>query len=248
MSRGGAGARVAVTTRVVRDPAHGELRDALSRDWYPLLEGLGITPLLVPNVEDAVADYLGGIELQGLILTSGNNVCPETYRVEDTGVPDTSPARDRTERLLIDAAVAGGLPILGVCRGMHILNAHFGGKLLPDLSRITSEGHVARVHEIEILRPDWTEVFGCTSLRVNSFHDQGLTETELSRELAAFARTGAGIIEGFVHPALPIVGIQWHPERENPASAFDRALLAGLFLKGDLGPVGAGWKRAAGGS
>jgi putative glutamine amidotransferase len=197
-------------------------------------------------VEDAVTDYLGGIDLRGVILTSGNNVCPATYHEEDGGIPDTSQSRDRTERLLIDAAIAAGLPILGVCRGMQILNAHFGGKLLPDLSRISSERHVASTHEIEILRPEWIDAFGCRSLRVNSFHDQGLTEAELSREFTCFAKTAAGIIEGFAHQLLPIVGIQWHPERENPAAEFDRALIEGLFLKGDLGAVSAGWKPSAG--
>jgi putative glutamine amidotransferase len=237
-----------VTTRVVKDPSHGELRDALSHDWYPLLEGLGITPLLVPNLEDAVADYLSGIDLRGLILTGGNNLCPETYHLEDTGVPDTSFARDRTESLLIESAISSGLPILGVCRGMHILNTHFGGRLLPDLSRTASESHVACEHEVEILRPDWIEQFGWESLRVNSFHDQGLTEAELSRELTCFAKTGAGIIEGLVHAELPIVGIQWHPERKNPAADFDRALLDGLFLKEDLGAVSTAWKPSRAGA
>ena len=113
--------RVAVTMRVVKDPRHGEIRDALSHDWYPLLKSLGIAPLLVPNLEDAVADCLDGIDLAGVILTSGNNLCPETYRAHGAGAcgfdgraffPTWGSRRDRGRmRLCRLLPAVGGRPV-----------------------------------------------------------------------------------------------------------------------------------------
>ncbi len=229
--------RVAISTRVVRASGYEETRDALSHDWYLFLQQIGLTPFLVPNLGDQVVDYLDGVDISGVILTSGNIVCPQTYHMKDEGVPDTSVARDRTESILIELAIAQRLPILGVCRGMQILNAHFGGTILADLaSRIGAlENHVASEHRIRILLPEWIRKFGRDAFVVNSFHDQGLTQKELSPQLVGFAASEQdNVIEGVVHRDLPIVGVQWHPERKNPAWELDRALVRSLFLEGSV--------------
>ena len=96
--------RVLLSMRVVTADGYAETRDAVSHDWYPLLDDLGLRALLVPNIGSEVDGYLSGCSVRGVILTSGNNVCPETYGEQDTTVADTAPARDRTEAALIELA------------------------------------------------------------------------------------------------------------------------------------------------
>lgn len=226
--------RLILSTRVVKATGRDETRDAISHDWYALLKELALLPLLVPNVESEVEGYLEGLCIRGMILTGGNNLCPDTYGEPDAKVLHTSAARDTTEKVLIRLAVRNHWPILGVCRGMQMLNAYFGGRILTDLSRQIGdrENHAGSEHGISIRLPEWKAKFGYDSLVVNSYHDQGFTEKELSHEFAVFAVSAkAGVVEGIAHKKLPIVGIMWHPERPNPARDFDRALLQSLFAE-----------------
>ncbi len=220
--------------RVVTADGYAETRDAVSHDWYPLLDDLGLRALLVPNIGSEVDGYLSGCSVRGVILTSGNNVCPETYGEQDITVADTAPARDKTEAALIELARKHAWPLLGVCRGMQMMNAHFGGRILPDLAQRIGdkEQHAASEHRVRIVLPEWSAKFGYERMTVNSYHDQGFTAAELSPKFAAFAVSEkAGVIEGFAHKALPFVGIMWHPERPNPAHDFDQALLHSLFVE-----------------
>ena len=235
--------KIVLSTRVVTEPRYDETRDTVSHQWYSLLTELGLPFLLLPNVEEGVEPYLADIPIRGVILTSGNNLCPATYREMNTKVSDTSPARDKTEGILIELARKAKWPVLGVCRGMQMLNAHFGGKILPNLAQRLEgqESHVGSMHSITIESAKWRAKFGYHKLTVNSFHDQGFTHEELSPQFTAFAVSEKGhVIEGFAHESLPIVGIMWHPERQNPAHDFDRALLKGLFLDQSLGAMANG--------
>ena len=224
--------------RVVSAAGSHERRDALSQDWYPFLKSCGITPTLVPNVGEEAPSYLENIPVRGIILSGGNNVHPAAYGGHPSAtVPDTAPERDATEAALIDWAVAAGLPALGVCRGMHMLNAHFGGSILTDMrSQAPGTGnHVACEHEVQVTLPQMVERFGYEKLTTNSYHNQGLTQNEIAPVLECWAVTdGEDIVEAVMHRKLPIVGIQWHPERPNSAADFDRALVRSLFVDGEL--------------
>jgi len=101
----------------------------------------GGAPLLVPPAGDALAPALA--VLDGLLLAGGADLDPAGYGAEPhpqtTGV---RPGRDAAERALVDAALEVGLPVLGVCRGMQLLNVALGGTLeqhLPDV--VGHEGH-----------------------------------------------------------------------------------------------------------
>ena len=224
--------------RVVEATGYHEPRDALSQDWFRFLKACDITPVLVPNVGEDAVSYLEGIEVRGVILTGGNNVCPATYGA-DPSVPvsDAYPERDVTEAALIDWAASAGTPLLGVCRGMHMLNAHFGGNILTDLARQAPGvgDHVACEHKTLVTMPKIVERFGFEELATNSYHNQGLTERELAESLENWAvALEGGVIEAVAHRERPLVGIQWHPERPNSTAEFDRALVRSLFVDGDF--------------
>jgi len=192
---------VLVSMRTAAAAEYAEPRDALSHDWSQLFGRLGIVPILVPNAGTAIESYFG-LGARGLLLTGG----------DDLGPADEPSLRDRTETQLVRQALGRGLPIFGVCRGLQFINRYFGGGVARELP----EPHIGE-HEIDFA--------GGGTARVNSFHEQGVVMSALSADLVAFAATKAGVVEGLRHPDLPIIAVQWHPERPNPAAAQDLVLI-----------------------
>ena len=215
---------IAVSMRVTESPDQTELRDAISHDWMRLLAGLNVTPVPVPNVLPDPPAYLRAIDARGLILTGGEDIGP---MAGEAGADQAPLTRDRTERDLLAAAINQRFPVFGVCRGMQLINVGFGGTLARDLQREVahSASHVATRHEVELREPRWLALAGGAALLTNSFHRQGVTLPRLAKSLRASAVAHGEIVEGLRHPELPVVGVQWHPERENPSAAFDRALI-----------------------
>ena len=204
--------RLGITMR--ESPAHGyhEPRDALARNWASYMaQALPEAAWLpIPNLGVAAVEYCERWQIDGLILSGGED-------------PGAAPARDTTERALLQSFATAGRPILGVCRGLQMLWTHFGGKLIP------VEGHVATRHEVGLLSAEWRRQTGSSRLTVNSFHAQGLSGTT-PPELAVIATTDSGSIEAVWRPEAQIMGIMWHPERESSVSAFDRALTRWVFF------------------
>jgi gamma-glutamyl-gamma-aminobutyrate hydrolase PuuD len=211
--------------RVVQAIGYDEPRDALSHDWTDWVEGHGWTPLpLLNNLMDPVR-YLDSMKVGAIILTGGNDAAPRI------GIPsDYCPARNLTERKALDWAIANGIPVLAVCRGMHIVNIHFGGTVIPDIGPLKAV-HAARNHKLEIL-DSLGGILGAPNIETNSFHEQGIGKDQLADALQPFVTSSDGLIEGVVHPELPILAIQWHPERDNPAADFDDIAVSRLFSEG----------------
>ena len=215
---------IAVSMRVVSHTTYPEMRDALSHDWVRILNGLGVIPVPVPNTLVNPSAYLQAIKAGGLILTGGEDIGPLPG---ESGDQDPPALRDRTERSLFESAVSAGLPVFGVCRGMQMINLRFGGSLSRQLSRECppEETHTVTRHEVDIVEPTLRRLAGMERVVTNSYHAQGVTLSRLAPSLRPFALTRGGVVEGLRHPDLPIWGVQWHPERENPAAALDRVLL-----------------------
>jgi putative glutamine amidotransferase len=192
---------ILVSMRTAENATYPESRDAVSHDWILLFARYGLTPILVPNMLGDVSDYFK-LGASGLLLTGGDDLGPD-------GEP--SP-RDQTEARLLGGALAQGLPIFGTCRGLHVLNRHFGGQL----ARKLPENHVGD-HAVRL--------DGAGVIRINSFHNQGVLTGGLAAELAPFAVTDSGVVEAVTHRKLPITAVQWHPERPNPAAELDRQLM-----------------------
>jgi gamma-glutamyl-gamma-aminobutyrate hydrolase PuuD len=214
---------IALTMRVVRDPAHGEPRDAIAHDWIRFMEAHDVTPVLIPNVLRDPASYLRTVGARGLILTGGENVGPLT-----AGSDDPPSDRDRSEAALLTSALDAALPVLGVCRGLQLINAVLGGEVMRDLDPIAP--HVNVRHGVTLLDGVPCEWSGPRSLTTNSFHRQGVVVDGLAAALRPFAVADGGIVEGLRHDRLPVVAVQWHPERPHAAGAFDEALF-GAWLQ-----------------
>ncbi len=113
--------RCALSMRVVRDPRHGEVRDALSHDWIDWLSQHGHVAIPIPNRLAKPGDYLRALDAHILVLTGGNDVI-----ARPTVADAISPDRDRTEAALVECSLEQGRPIFATCRGLHFLNRYFG--------------------------------------------------------------------------------------------------------------------------
>ena len=161
--------------------------------------------------------------LHGVILTGGLDIGPNIYGEDTDPEADVriSSERDEWEIPILKQALANNMPILGICRGMQLLNVVFGGKLIQDLSGhrdIESPEDKSVFHQI-YLSPGTklAAIMGSGGfIRVNSQHHQGLGEAQKAPSLLASAYSlDDGIIEAIESPNHDwVIGVQWHNEIE----------------------------------
>jgi putative glutamine amidotransferase len=210
---------------------------ALNRAYFESLESAGGTPLPIPVVHDLDRLRFYYELLDGLLLPGGADVEPRRYGAvarEDCKLT-LMPELDEVELTLARWAIADGLPVLGICRGIQVLNVACGGTLWQDLQveGATSESHDgeqrdALVHALDV-EPDslLARTLGRTHLRVNSLHHQAIRE--LGDELRTVATSADGLVEGVELPTHDFVlGIQCHPEELSKHEPWAQPLFKGL--------------------
>ena len=167
----------------------------------------------------AISHYCPPMDLScdGLLLCGGNDIAPHFYGQENIACKEPDEHRDEIEIALVKAYAAAGKPILGICRGLQILNVALGGDLLQDIGENQHifhchwDGPLDKIHPIAV--QDGSILCGLYGMRpmVNTLHHQALCH--LGTGLHATAWSESGIIEAAEHDSLPILGVQWHPER-----------------------------------
>ena len=146
----------------------------------------------------------------GLLLCGGGDVEPWRYGQENTGSHDLEPERDGWELELLEEFTAAGKPVLGVCRGMQLINVYFGGTLTQNIEGHSRCGGADRLHGTRIGGGFLRELYGGEMI-VNSAHHQCLDRPGAEIEVLQWAPDGTA--EGICHRSLPVWGVQWHPER-----------------------------------
>lgn len=195
-------------------------RYELKRTYVDAVLGAGGLPILVPFVAGAEADAFLSL-LDGLVLSGGAfDVPPALYGEEvRPACGPLVPERTDTELRLLRAALAQGLPVLGVCGGMQLLNVALGGTLYQDLPTDAGlRGHQQPApkdvpsHDVEVVAGTrLAGLVGAGRLRVNSTHHQAVRA--VAPGLLVSARSPDGVIEGIELPGRPFaLGVQWHPE------------------------------------
>ncbi|MBR3223048.1 MAG: gamma-glutamyl-gamma-aminobutyrate hydrolase family protein [Kiritimatiellae bacterium] len=155
-----------------------------------------------------------------LILTGGADVEPSRYGAEPSPkLGKVQKDRDAFDFAILEAALARKLPVMGICRGMQVINVHFGGTLWQDLpsefpvKEVRHGGNAVdkRCHTIGI-EPDsrLAAVIGATNVAVNSRHHQAVKR--LASGFRIVARAPDGVVEAIEHTSLPVAGVQFHPE------------------------------------
>jgi gamma-glutamyl-gamma-aminobutyrate hydrolase PuuD len=189
---------VGVTQRISVVPAYGERRDCLDQSWTKFLAACGLLPVLLPNVIEVALALCEGTGIAGLVLTGGNDLAV---------LGGDAPERDAVENALLDLAERHRLPVLGVCRGMQMIQQRFA---IP-LRRV--EGHVTQRQVIRI---------NGEPKEVNSYHHFAAFDTRPPLDVWAVAEDG--VVKAIRHSAQPMTGIMWHPERSAPFSPTDVVL------------------------
>lgn len=212
--------RIAITMRQVTEPRFGEVRDAISLDWVNYLSANWPDMILLPlpNRPELVDGWAEALDIEAALLTNGN----------DWG---SAPERDETETRLVNWCRRRNRPVLGACRGMQAINAMFGGSIDPDIKCAAGQSHAGVTHQITLSDPVFADMADARFLQVNSYHDQGVTRSGLASDLHPFAMAGE-VVEGCHHRSEAILAIQWHPERPDGPTAFDRRLIDRFLSQG----------------
>lgn len=175
----------------------------MDQAWHRFLWNCGCLGVPIPNNEETAAMLWAALPFAGLLLTGGNDVA---------SLGGDVPERDAVELRLVGEARRDRLPIIGVCRGMQVLQSLFG------VSLTETPGHVSDKQRISLHgTPAW----------VNSYHRMGAYETV--PDLSVWGTSNDGVIKAIHHQTEPILGVMWHPERIQPFRRDDRRLFRSHF-------------------
>ena len=199
----------------------------MSQRYIRSLSAVGALPWMIPLVGDE-PETMRGIyeELDGIFLPGGADIDPANYGEERHARCDRGdPARDEVELALVKWALVDHKPVLGVCRGLQLVNLAAGGTLYQDLAEqmpgsikhdyFPFGGRYARdylAHDVQIAEnTKLAEIYGSGAVKVNSMHHQGIRR--LGGNLLASAVAPDGLVEGIESTdGFYLVAVQWHPE------------------------------------
>ena len=212
----------ALATRYI-DPPHSPIY-ALNQRYIMAVEASGGAPLMVPPGLDEASMRAIFERLDGLVLSGGGDVDPSYYgESPHTALTEVNAERDRLDLSLARQAVEADKPVIGICRGVQVLNVALGGSLVQDIptqqpdslphsfdgARVARDytAHPVRIESGSLLR----EVMGVDEAGVNSWHHQSLKY--IATGLAVVAQSPDGVIETVEMPGRRfVIGVQWHPE------------------------------------
>jgi putative glutamine amidotransferase len=206
------------------------VRSVLAAGGVPVI----LSPLLGPSF---AARALDGVD--GLLLSGGEDIHPAWYGAEPSPhLYPPSRERDLFELAVFAAARQRELPILGICRGIQLVNVALGGTLIQDLpserpgsvSHDPGSARDARTHAVRLQEGSRAaQALGAAELTVNSFHHQAVDR--LANGLVATGWSEDGLIEAAESPADSpwLLAVQWHPEEMHAeAKAPERGLFRAL--------------------
>lgn len=224
-------------------PPHLPSSWVMNQRYFLAATMAGAVPWMIPLLDDDL-DTLREIyeRLDGVLIPGGVDMDPAQYgEAVRPECGNLDPARDRVELQLARWAIADGKPVLGLCRGLQVINVACGGSLWQDLAAQRPESrkhdyfppagyareHLA--HEVAVAPGTRLRALvGVDRLPVNSMHHQGVHR--LGAGLVASATADDGLVEALEGQGAPfLVGVQWHPEVFEMTDPRTRHLFGGFI-------------------
>lgn len=198
---------------------NGYPRSFVSEDYVKAIQHVDAIPIIIPIVENEsfVKHYVSIVD--GVVLSGGYDIDPSFYQEKQHPKLGTLlKRRDEFELLLLKEAILQNKPVLGICRGLQLINVFFKGSLYQDLpSQFESKiehnqlkNPTKATHFIKVVENSFLSICGKSTLAVNSFHHQAIHQ--LGNDLIVAAKSEDGIIEAIQHKNLSIYAVQFHPE------------------------------------
>jgi putative glutamine amidotransferase len=190
-------------------------------DYVDAVLNAGGVPILLPRVSNSAAIRAAALCADGVLFTGGGDVISLAYGEEPHPTSnDVDPVRDEMELVLAGIAEEIGLPVLGICRGIQLLNVAAGGTLFQDIPDQVPGAHQHQTHAIDAVKahtvdiePDsrLAPIVGAASTRVNSRHHQAVKD--VGRGFRVVARARDGVVEAIeASDERALLAVQWHPE------------------------------------
>ena len=151
-----------------------------------------------------------------LLLPGGGDITPALFGQTNHGSYHIDTELDLLQFQALETFIASGKPVLGICKGLQLINVHFGGTITQhidtaDQHRWVGKDQLHYVYHSSLSRLDFFyQLYGNSTL-VNSAHHQAIEHP--GDHLIPVCRAGDNVIEGLMHDSLPILAVQWHPER-----------------------------------
>lgn len=214
-------------------------RIELRQEYTQAVSLAGGIPAIIPPYTDRmlINEWLNSIKPNGIILTGGCDIDPEIYGTKPMPYNGrVSRQRDKYELYILESAIEKKIPILGICRGIQVINVYFGGTLVQDIEEELgtakevhdqTENTSIGTHEV-MVKPDtltYTLLYK-EKILTNSHHHQCIKK--LGEGLEITAKTDDGIIEAIENYEKTIIGVQFHPERMKEFNGFFKKWLISI--------------------
>ena len=211
---------IAITSRELYLRSKKRKKDFISKDWYKLAKNCDFEILPLKNSDHKSFQFLNKKKVKGIIFSGGGPITKNLGKISFNKDNSINSNRDVVETKLYRVCKKKNIPLLGVCRGMQVINLLEGGKI----HKIRN--HVSKIHDLK-LKKNFTKKFQLPK-KVNSFHDYGIKRQFLARKLKEIGFIN-NYIEVFKHESKEIYGIMWHPERRSPQKKIGYKFIKQVF-------------------